>query len=174
VKTPSNDFADLVLESQRKLYGYILTLVPDSNTACDILQQTNVVLWRDSERFEEGTNFLSWAFRVAYFQVLDYREKRQRDRLRFSKELFDQLANSAPQATVESDDRLDALRRCLAAMPARQRSLVQKRYADGLAVTAIAKSEGQAAGTLATYLHRIRKALLDCIQKRLAVAEVKK
>jgi RNA polymerase sigma-70 factor, ECF subfamily len=168
VTNRSVQFAELVLGNQRKLYAYILTLVPDPDSACDVLQQTNVVLWRDSKRFGEGTNFLSWAFRVAYFQVLDYREKRQRDRLRFDKELLDELAaGSSQQNGDEVDQRLEALRKCLSELPETQRGLVQRRYSEGVSVAAMAKTEGQTAGSLAVCLHRIRRALLDCIQRRL-------
>ena len=30
--------------------------------------------------FEEGTSFVSWACRIAYFRILRFREKRKRDR----------------------------------------------------------------------------------------------
>jgi RNA polymerase sigma-70 factor, ECF subfamily len=168
VENRSFQFAELVLSNQRKLYAYILTLVPDPDSACDVLQQTNMVLWRDSKRFSEGTNFLSWAFRVAYFQVLDYREKRQRDRLRFDRELLDELAAESQQATNEVDLRVEALRKCLSDLPQGQRGLVNRRYGEGLSVAAMAKEEGQTAGSLAVYLHRIRRALLDCVQRRMA------
>lgn len=164
----SYQFAELVLGSQRRLYAYILTLVPDPDSACDVLQQTNVVLWRDSKRFTPGTNFLSWAFRVAYFQVLDHREKRQRDRLRFDKALLDELAADVRPTSEEIDLRLEALRKCLSELPQGQRGLVQRRYSEGATVAAMAKEEGQTAGSLAVYLHRIRRGLLDCIQRRLA------
>lgn len=174
VSTPTNEFAELVLANQRKLYAYILTLVPDADSASDILQQTNVVLWRDSDRFSEGTNFLSWAFRVAYFQVLDYREKRQRDRLRFNKDLFEDLAAESERSSDSSDLRLEALRKCLADLPPKQRDLVQSRYGEGQSVADIAKVRGQTAGSLATFLHRIRRALLDCVERRVAAAEARK
>jgi RNA polymerase sigma-70 factor, ECF subfamily len=167
--TTSNpdQFSELILANQRKLFAFILTLVPNLDTASDILQQTNVVLWRDAERFNEGTNFLSWAFRVAYFQVLDDREKRQRDRLQFNNELIDDLAREAEQESDHYSSRLEAMRLCLKQLPVTQQKLISGRYGEGLTVAAIAKSRGQAAGAVATYLHRIRRALLDCIQRRL-------
>jgi RNA polymerase sigma-70 factor (ECF subfamily) len=169
VSTSLSQIADLVLGSQRRLYAYILTLVPDPDAAWDILQQTNMVLWRDSERFSAGTNFMSWAFRVAYFQVLDHREKQQRDRLRFNNDLFEQLAAESANERDGDQARLEALRKCLAGLPSPQRNLLQTRYGDGLSVAAIAESRGQTAGALSTYLHRIRRGLLDCIQRHLSV-----
>ncbi|MCC7473805.1 MAG: sigma-70 family RNA polymerase sigma factor [Pirellulales bacterium] len=165
----SNDIADQILEAQRRLYSYILTLVPDSDRAWDILQQTNLVLWRDSDRFSTGSSFMSWAFRVAYFQVLSSREKQLRDRLRFSGELLETLAAESVPPLKDDHSRLKALRECLEQLPAKQRGLLQSRYGDGRTVASIAESRGQAAGALSTYLHRIRRGLLGCIERRLAV-----
>ncbi|MFN7134755.1 MAG: guanylate kinase, partial [Myxococcales bacterium] len=47
----------------------------------EVIQETNLVLWREFDRFQEGTNFAAWACRVALNQVLAWRKKRQRDRL---------------------------------------------------------------------------------------------
>ena len=43
----------MALSSQRKLYAYIHTLVDDSTAAWDVLQETNVVLWRKQAEFRK-------------------------------------------------------------------------------------------------------------------------
>ena len=67
-------------------------------------------LWRDAHRFEEGTSFIAWAFRVAYFMVLEHREKSQRLRRRFRDTVLDSLAEEA-QFLVEDDTALS--RQCV-------------------------------------------------------------
>ena len=61
----SAEFARLVDEHQGRLKGYILSLVFDPHAASDILQETNLILCRKADKFEAGTNFRAWAFRVA-------------------------------------------------------------------------------------------------------------
>ena len=51
-----------------------------------------MVLWRDAARFQPGTDFRAWAYRVAYYQVLAQRRKHDRDRLRFDESLLTVLA----------------------------------------------------------------------------------
>ena len=51
-----------------------------------------MVLWRDASRFQPGTDFRAWAYRVAYYQVLAQRRKHGRDRLRFDESLLTILA----------------------------------------------------------------------------------
>lgn len=165
----SEQFVELVVVSQRRLYAYILTLIPDPNEASDVLQQTNVALWRDAERFQEGSNFIAWAFRVAYFMVLDHREKNQRMRRRFDNNVLDSLAQEA-QAFAEDDSaKLTAMRACIEQLPKLQQDLVRQRYFEGQAVAMIAKSMGQSTNALANSLFRIRRALWDCIHRRLNV-----
>src|SRR5690606_4303558 len=131
----SEAFIAEVVASQRRLYAYILTLVPDPNDASDVLQQTNMALWRDSDRFQEGTNFIAWAFRIAYFKVLEHREKSQRDRRRFRDTLLDDLAEESPAYSQESDDcRLDAMKQCLETLPVKHRDLIRRRYSRGESV----------------------------------------
>ena len=35
----------MFVKNQRRIYGYILTVVPDCNEADDLFQQTSLVLW---------------------------------------------------------------------------------------------------------------------------------
>jgi RNA polymerase sigma-70 factor, ECF subfamily len=170
--TRSEQFVEEVVASQRRLYAYILTLVPDPNDASDVLQQANMALWRDSERFVEGTNFIAWAFRIAYFKVLEYREKKQRNRRRFRETLLEDLAQESEIYSLESEDgRLAAMRHCLESLPGKQQELIQRRYSHGESVQALAAANGQAANALANALYRIRRALWNCIERRLALEE---
>ena len=58
-------FIGHVMEHQRELYAFILSMLPNLTEADDVLQETNMVLWRKREEFEPGTNFGAWARTVA-------------------------------------------------------------------------------------------------------------
>src|SRR5205814_6679679 len=66
-------FIRLMTRHERLVYGYILSLVPNWADADEILQETNIRLWEEFEKFQAGTNFAAWAIRVAHFQVLTWR-----------------------------------------------------------------------------------------------------
>lgn len=167
----SQEFVDLVIASQRPLYGYILTLLPDVEQATEVLQTTNLVLWRDSNRFALGTNFLAWACRVAYFQVLDHRERTGRDRLRFDPELLEDLAQETVEDSLEDERRAVALQNCLKQLPRRSRQLIESRYSLEESVQAIAATTGRTAGAVANSLFRIRRKLLECIEQQVAIGQ---
>ena len=85
-------FIRLMTKYERMVYGYILSLVPNWADADEILQETNIRLWEEFEKFQLGTNFAAWAIRVAHFQVLTWRKKASRSRLVFDQRVVDSLA----------------------------------------------------------------------------------
>lgn len=162
------EFSDQLIAIQRGLYVYILTLLPWPQEASDVLQQTNLVLWRDADRFEPGTDFRAWAYRVAYFQVLDHRRKKQRNRLSFDDALLKSLAEQVARRSADDEEEALALRDCLKKLSDDQRELIGRRYDAGVSVKKIAADLQQSPTAVAVRLHRIRQALLDCMQRHSA------
>lgn len=152
---------------QPGVYAYILTLLPDANQAADVLQETNVELWRNADRFTPGTNFMAWACKVAYFQVLAHRKRHIRDPLHFDESLLNDLAQRLDNRASAVDERLVAVRHCLAKLPERQRHLLHQRYAGSDTIEAIAQRSGRPVKTLYQMLYRARCSLLGCIRATL-------
>ena len=65
----------LMTQHQRRIFGYIYTLVPDRHDAEDILQETSVVVCEKFEQFQPGTDFVAWACQIAYWEVRRARQK---------------------------------------------------------------------------------------------------
>ena len=150
---------------QPRLAGYIRALVGEEHAAKDILQETNVTLLKKSREFTPGSNFGAWALRVAYFEVLTWRRSRGRDRLSFSDELVDSLAETVEKVSPGYEARLEALKSCLANLPDRQREAVERRYLRSESVQEIAEGLGFKANAASQLLFRARANLLKCIEK---------
>lgn len=162
-------FARLLGRCQRKVFLYSLGLIHNAADAEEVLQETNVVLWRKFDEYEPGTSFESWACRVAYFEVLKYREKVARERRVFSTKLVETLAAEA--VADEFDDRRDALEGCLTKLRDVDRTLVLQRYRPGASTRGLAETMGRSVQGTRKSLHRIRTTLLECIQRTLAAEE---
>lgn len=159
-------FVQLLTSEQTRLFSYIVTLLGDVNDASNVLQQSNMVLWRKADEFELGTNFHIWAKKIAYYQTLAYLRDRKRDRHIFDEDLLEQLA-SRP-AIVDEDERRVALRHCLGSISGNSLHLLQQRYAPGKSISEIAKQQCKTEGAVKMALMRIRQALFQCIEGQLA------
>lgn len=161
----------LMLSNQNRLFAFVLSLVGNREQANDVLQQTNLVLWEKLDDFEPGTNFMAWAFQIARFQVMAHRQKQGRDRHVFDEEAVALVATAFEKQAEAFDDRLSALSVCIQQLPDDGRSLIRRRYGEGWSVKNLADELGQTANRLAVRLHRLRAALMECIQRRCAGGE---
>jgi RNA polymerase sigma-70 factor (ECF subfamily) len=150
---------------QPHLYSYILSLVPNVEIASDILQETNLVLWRKADEFVPGLNFFTWACRVAHFQVLADRRDRRRDRHLFDDDLLKEVAESAEPHVAQFQQQQAALERCLGKLAAKDRELIDARYAPGGSVQIIAAQLHKTANAVSRSLYRIRLLLQQCMDR---------
>lgn len=163
----SQPFVLALTGCQNSLQAYITTLVLDPVLAEDILQDTNAALCQQASKFPEINDFTAWACRTAYFQILTHRQRRRRDRHQFDTELLGLIAQEAVVYVAEVGSRQRALRECLAHLPPGQRDLILKRYADSKSLERLAEETGRPLGSLYQTLHRIRRALGQCIQRKM-------
>lgn len=164
-------FVRLLTQNERRVYGYILTMVVDWNDADEILQETNVRLWEEFDRFEPGTNFAAWAIRVAHYQVLTWRKQRDRSRLVFSDHAIQALAEARVPPEPMAMARQAALADCIGRLAPRNRDLIQRCYAGKRTIRRVAQELQRSVESVYKAVQRIRVALHDCIQQRLAAEE---
>ena len=161
-------FVQLLGQHQRRLFLYVMTLVPCWNDAEEIIQETNLVLWREFDQFRPGTNFAAWACKVALHRVLAWRKRRQRDRLEFSDAFLGAVGGEADAAADHLEERSRQLDRCIDRLPPGHRELLSLRYSENCAIDAIAGRLGRSADAVYRALSRIRRALHDCVTRALA------
>lgn len=160
-------FAERLVRSQDRIYAYVVTLLPNWREADDVFQQTNLVLWEKWRSYDSQRDFLNWARGVALNVVRNHLRGAKRDRLQFSGELIEQLAQWDDGASGMLDDRRTALRSCLNDLPDEQALWVLQCYNEGK-LRKIAEEQGIASNTLYSKLRRIRQILFECISRRIA------
>lgn len=160
-------FVQLIGLHQYKIHRYLLSLVPNSHDADDLFQQTNLFLWREFDRFEEGTNFVSWACSVAYHEVLAWRKSRSRERLVFSDDFLMAVSSQLDLASERIELRSNALVHCVDKLPKHHRELIQLRYGEHGRVEVIAEKVGRTTEAVYRMLSRIRRTLYDCVDRTL-------
>jgi RNA polymerase sigma-70 factor, ECF subfamily len=162
---PEKEFAALLDTHQQRILAWLLAVTGEPADAKELLQMTNLVLWRKAEQFVPGTNFTAWALRVAQFEVMSWRQRKARERLVFDDALLDGIAAVFDEVDAAAEARHDALEECLAKLPPRQREVVVQRYLHSEAVEHIGRGMGLPANAVSQLLWRARRNLLDCINR---------
>lgn len=165
------EFVQLFTLNQHRIYIYLVSLVHDQNAADDIFQETMLVLWREFERFEPGSNFMAWSCTVALNQVRAWRKKQQRDRLQFSDEFLEALSQELDSSADYLERRYELLRNCIAKLPQHHRQLIAYRYSSGHAIHEIAEQTQRSIDAVYRLLSRIRRTLQDCVTDQLVIED---
>jgi RNA polymerase sigma-70 factor (ECF subfamily) len=153
---------------ERRLRSFLRTLLPAWPDIDDVLQSTCVVAWRKFAQFEDGTSFPNWIFAIARFEALKHRRTQARSPLVFSDELLEMLAEEGAAEADRLEMERNALEHCLERLAPAQRELLEKSYQPGVRFHEIAAQAGQSATAFYKVIQRLRAALLECVQKRLA------
>jgi RNA polymerase sigma-70 factor (ECF subfamily) len=170
--TVSEQFLVLLTSNERRLRGYVRALVPNRADAEEILQEVNLYLCRHADEFEPGTDFVSWALKVAHFRVLKWRERRSHERLVFDDSLIERLVVAAESMNTDRDRRYDALKKCLEKLAPSERELVMQFYGEaGATPRSLAERIGRSVKGVYVTVHRLRMKLLECIRCTLAAEE---
>lgn len=168
MRPPSEEFVQLFTRNQRRLYLFILAQVSNSQDADEVLQETNLIIWSKYHKFDITTNFFAWSAQIATYEVLKFRQRRHREKLRFTDEFVDAVSREVLERSDELEQRRSALELCLQKLRPDDRKLIHRRYQPGERGKFVAEDLGRPANSVYQSLGRIRRTLLECIQRRLA------
>lgn len=166
---PSHEaFLRVYLRSEDELKGYARALLPDWHTVGEVMQDASVVMLRKWDQLQDESEFLPWAKVVVRLEVLKTRQSFARDRLRFSDDVFELLAEVDVDAdTGETAEReRKALNRCLDELEPAQRELLLVPYHGHGAITQLSVESGRTVNSLYKKIARLR--LTQCVTRRLA------
>jgi RNA polymerase sigma-70 factor (ECF subfamily) len=158
------------LQNERRLYAYILTLLPNRADADDLLQEVSLLMWDKFDERQPPNDFAAWGCRIAYFKILDFYKKSQRSRVRFSQPMLERVAETAVEqaATLQLDERREALAGCIEKLTAKDRDLLSRRFGEGATTQSTATQVGRSVDAVYKAMAKIRQVLFDCVSKSLA------
>lgn len=164
----AGDFVKLLTAHQRDLYAYINTLLVGDIATSDVLQDTNLDLWKRLEDFDFNRAFLPWAYGFAYQRVMAFRKTRSRSRLIFSDDAVQLISDAYISDSIGADVRIAALQECLNKLEVKQSQLIRERYVSRVSVKAMAAQLGSTASQISARLYRIRRTLAKCVEATFA------
>lgn len=162
------EFVQRWLEAEPSISAYVFASISGFHDAEDVIQRIAQELARRFGEYDPDRPFIAWALWIAKSRVIDFYRAQGRSKVVFSDELLKRLADTMSEQAESRNHRREALEACLDELPGKSRRLLDLRYVDELSAAEAAKSVGSTDGSVRVLLSRIRTALADCIQRRLA------
>jgi RNA polymerase sigma-70 factor (ECF subfamily) len=164
-------FEEEALKHLDALYRTALRMTRNPSDAEDLVQDALVRAYRFYDRFEPGTNFRAWLFKILTNTYINsYRRKQgrpQESSLEDTEEffLYNQLSDESGERVTDVEDTVldhlgaDAIQRAIDRLPPQFRTTVQLSDVEGLSYAEIAEATGVAKGTVMSRLFRGRRQL---------------
>jgi RNA polymerase sigma-70 factor (ECF subfamily) len=157
--------AALVAAHQASVWRHLRCCGAAPDVADDLTQETFVRLWRSPPQDRGPAALAAWLRQTARNLL---RNRRRDERVDLP---FDDHAIEAAWAQMARDDDgasyREALARCLALLPPREREALRLRYESGGSRAAVAKVLGLQDEGAKTFLRRARARLLACVERRI-------
>lgn len=168
--TSATLFSELLEADKNRLFGYIYAFVSNHAIADDVFQETCLTLWKEFERFEPGTSFSKWANTIAFNRVLSYRKKHKRDQVGFSDEFFEDFSESVEvieRNANSQEQKWHYLAQCKSLLSAPLQNVYQRFYVYNETAQQIADDSERSIHAIRKSVHKLRKSLIDCIDKKM-------
>ena len=161
----AEEFVRLMTENSNRVENYLRTLLPDAQDVADVMQDVAVALWQKFDQYDRGRPFHSWAYRFAYYQAINYREKMSHRRTFLDPELMEKIASEYENNDSDlTQARESTLKNCMEKLAARDRELVESYYTSTQKIQTIAGRWGVSIHRLYRGLKRIRRLLFNCVE----------
>jgi RNA polymerase sigma-70 factor (ECF subfamily) len=164
-----NDFLKLFIKHNRRLFAYVLTMIPNHMDAEDVLQETAGILWSKFAEYKTGSNFYAWARQIARYKVLEYYKRKKA--VLVEVELLDRIQAASEPILDSMDERMAALRGCLKKLKPQDARLIHARFHENTTLKETAARTNQSVHTLYKRMAYIYTVLQVCIKKTLLTWE---
>ena len=160
-------FFQLYMDSHKNLYAYILAMVHNQSDASDLLQETVTVMWRRFDEYDRSKKFLAWGIAIARNLIKKHFRDRRNSKIQFDDDLVQKIEQSTIKQIDNSNNKIDALRKCCATLGDNNQFLLQLRYDKGMTIKSIASQLGRPLAGMYKKFSRLHQALLNCVEDRI-------
>jgi RNA polymerase sigma-70 factor (ECF subfamily) len=168
-------FSQLVLLHQGRVRGYVGRHVRQMDVADDLAQEVFLDAFRNLRSYRGEVALTQWLYGVARNCVLEHLRSEARRRARESRSLGSLLLRSHLQraeddqgSAEEKERELSALEQCMKVLPPESARLLEEFYFEDSSAVEMAQRRQWKDTRIRKALLRIRQALRDCMDRKLA------
>ena len=156
------------------MLAYVHSLLPGNASVNDVLQRTNLVLWKKRDTFKAGTNFRAWAFSIARWEVRAFlKESKRKAWLVIDQDLAQHITDTMVDTAEENPmhELRSALEHCMQKLKPDESELITHRYHTDAPLKEYAEISGRPLGSIRVSLCRIRATLKRCIEAHQSIEQ---
>lgn len=147
-----------------RVFRFVLRIVQDEAAAEDLTTETFLEVWRRAGRFEGRSAVSTWMLAIARFKAFAMRRRRAAES--WDEGAAERIEDPAddPARALERKDTSAALRKCLNALPARHREIIDLAYYHEKSLAEVAAIVGIPMNTVKTRMLRARARLAGLLK----------
>ena len=179
-------FRQLVDRHQRRAFAIALGMVRDEHDARDLVQEAFLRVYRGLDRFQGGSSFFTWFYRIVTNLAIDFMRKPGKretghDDGRAQLDAADEadfpfisrIDGAEPVDALQRQELVARLRTALDALPPYHRGVVLMREVEGMSYEEMAEAMNVSKGTIMSRLfharQKLQRALADCYAEHIGV-----
>lgn len=176
-------FEQLYWRYKDRVLGVVYGIVHNRQDTLEITQEVFVRVYNNIEKYQPGTRFFTWVYRIAYNLSVDkYRRKKTAREVEFNNDFqknFSQPDDAlppslglSPEKACERAELRKLLTAAMDALPEKQRTIITLREIDGLSYDEIATTLDIQIGTVMSRLHYARLRLQSILKDYVECSDV--
>ncbi len=174
-----NAFRKLVERHQRRAFAIAIGLLRDENDAREIVQEAFLRVYRSLDKFQGGSSFFTWLYRIVTNLAIDHMRKPARR----EQELIDgsgqddeppmQLVSPGdadPGELIRRREIAERIQKALDALPPYHRTVILMREVEGMSYQEMAEAMNVSKGTIMSRLfharQKLQRTLAECYREQ--------
>jgi RNA polymerase sigma-70 factor, ECF subfamily len=160
----TEEFMRLLGKHERRLEGFVISLVPNWADDEEVLQETKLQLWQQYDKYDATKDFGAWACTLAYYRALTMRKRSPSQHATLSIAFLEKVAAEAARDSAQVAHRHQLLADCLKKLSQAKQSLLKRCYGSQDTIVQIASELGKRADSVRQELVRVRRRLYQCVE----------
>src|SRR5947209_3414643 len=147
-----------------RVYRFVLRLVGNPTTAEDLISDVFLDVWRQAGKFEARSAASTWLLAIARFKALSAMRRKPEEELDEDTAGAIEDPSDDPEIAAQKRDKSEILRKCLSALSADHREIVDLVYYHEKSVEEVAGIVGIPEATVKTRMFYARKKLSELLK----------